>query len=138
MSAAQTITPFFTFTGRAEEAMNFYLSLLDGSEIVEITRYGAGAPGPEGTVMLARFRLGSQEFLCSDSPVEHAWSFTPAISLFVTCDPDEIDRLFERLSEGGQVFMPLGAYPFSPKFGWVGDRFGVTWQLFVPPSAAAG
>ncbi|MMZ69472.1 3-demethylubiquinone-9 3-methyltransferase [compost metagenome] len=68
--------------------------------------------------------------MCIDSYVKHAFSFTPAISLFVECESDEeIERTFAKLLDGGTVYMPLGAYPFSSKFGWVGDKFGVTWQL---------
>jgi predicted 3-demethylubiquinone-9 3-methyltransferase (glyoxalase superfamily) len=126
----QKITTFLMFDGKAEEAMNFYISLFDKLEIVHITRYGANEPGEEGTVLNATFSLNGQQFMCIDSSVKHEFTFTPAISLFVTCDTeDEIDHLFEKLSEGGNVYMPLAAYPFSEKFGWVGDKYGVTWQL---------
>jgi predicted 3-demethylubiquinone-9 3-methyltransferase (glyoxalase superfamily) len=68
--------------------------------------------------------------MCIDSYVRHAFTFTPAISLFVTCQSEaEIDQLFARLSEGGQILMPLDAYPFSEKFAWITDRYGVSWQL---------
>jgi predicted 3-demethylubiquinone-9 3-methyltransferase (glyoxalase superfamily) len=64
--------------------------------------------------------------------MDHAWGFTPAVSLWIDCDDNgELERLFERLSDGGSVYMPLGDYGFSTRFGWVGDRFGVTWQLNV-------
>lgn len=124
------VTPFLTFTGRAEEAMQLYVSLFDPAEVIRIQRYGADAGDREGSVMLASFTLAGQQFRCSDSPPVHDWGFTPAISLFVRCDSQaEIERLYRRLSEGGQVFMELGAYPFAAQFAWVGDRFGVTWQL---------
>jgi len=65
-----------------------------------------------------------------DSNIKHDFTFTPSVSLFVTCETEEeIDRLFAGLSEGGQVLMPLAQYPFSPKFAWVQDRFGLSWQL---------
>jgi len=65
-----------------------------------------------------------------DSLFSHEFTFTPAISLYVKCDtPEEIDELFSKLSEGGQVLMPLDKYPFSNKFGWLNDKFGVSWQL---------
>jgi len=124
------ITTFFMFEGRAEEAMNFYTSIFDNSEIKTITRYGANEDGPEGTVHHAVFSLNGQEFMCIDSYVNHGFSFTPSISLYVTCDTEEeIDRVFEKLAQDGSILMPLAAYPFSKKFGWVADRFGVTWQL---------
>ncbi|HUY92227.1 MAG TPA: VOC family protein [Pirellulales bacterium] len=124
------ITPFLMFSGQAEEAMNFYVGLFEGSKILRIARYGAKEAGREGSVYLAAFSLGGREFLCIDSPVEHDFTFTPAISLFVaSSDEAAIERYFQALSEGGQALMPLGAYPFSKKFGWVQDRFGVSWQL---------
>lgn len=124
------ITTFFMFEGKAEEAMNYYTSIFDNSEILSISRYGANEAGPEGTVLHATFSLNGQEFMCIDSFVKHDFSFTPSISLYVTCDTEEeIDRAFEKLSQDGNVLMPLAAYPFSEKFAWVADKFGVTWQL---------
>ena len=118
------------FTGQAEEAMKFYTSLFENSQIISITRYGADAGDKEGTVMNATFSLNGQLFMCIDSPIEHDFTFTPAISLYVECETeDEIDRLFEKLSEGGKVLMPLATYPFSKKFAWVEDKYGVSWQL---------
>ncbi|MER7763966.1 VOC family protein [Streptomyces sp. NPDC097619] len=129
----QKIHTFLMFEGRAEEAMTFYLSLFEDSEIVEITRYGADGPGPEGTVQLAVFALAGQRYMCIDSPQEHAFGFTPAVSLFVRCaDEPELERLYAALSEGGAELMPLGDYGFSRRFGWVNDRFGVSWQLNLP------
>jgi len=124
------VTPFLMFEGRAEEAMTFYVSLLPDSGIQHITRYGPEGPGKEGSVVLATFTLAGQQFKCIDSTVKHAFTFTPALSIYINCASEaEIDTLFGRLSEGGQVLMPLAAYPFSPRFGWLNDRFGVSWQL---------
>jgi predicted 3-demethylubiquinone-9 3-methyltransferase (glyoxalase superfamily) len=133
----QKFTPFLMFAGRAEEAMNYYTSIFDRSEIVSIQRYGPGQAGAEGSVLHATFALNGQTFMCIDSNVQHGFTFTPAISFYVTCDTEaEIDHAFAKLAEGGAVLMPLGAYPFSQKFGWVADKFGVTWQLSLEPQPA--
>ena len=126
----QKITNFLMFTGQAEEAMNFYMSLFPNSEITHIIRYKANEAGPEGTVLHAKFSLNGQQFMCIDSPVKHAFTFTPAMSLYVSCESDdEIEKLFKELSNGGSILMPLAAYPFSKKYTWLNDRFGVSWQL---------
>ncbi|NED37582.1 MULTISPECIES: VOC family protein [unclassified Streptomyces] len=131
--SSRKITTFLMFEGRAEEAMGFYVSLFDDAEIVSITRYGAEGPGAEGSVQHATFSLAGQEFMCIDSPARHEFTFTPAISLFVQCaDEAEIDRLYAALGQQGGELMPLGDYGFSRKFGWVNDRFGVSWQLNLP------
>jgi predicted 3-demethylubiquinone-9 3-methyltransferase (glyoxalase superfamily) len=127
---ATTVRPFLMFEGRAEEAMNFYVSLIPGSEITSIARYGPGQPGPEGTVIVASFTIAGQTVMCSDSFVKHGFTFTPATSLFVECESEEeIQRLSSALAEGGAELMPLGNYGFSRQFAWVNDRFGVSWQL---------
>lgn len=126
----RSIATFLMFEGRAEEAMKFYTSAVPNSEILSITRYGKNESGVEGTVKLAAFTLNGQEFMAIDSSAHHAFSFTPAMSLYLVCETDaEIDTLYEKLSTEGQVLMPLDRYDFSEKFGWVADRFGVSWQL---------
>ena len=110
--------------------MNFYVALFDNSEILEIQRYGKAGPAKEGTIMIAKFKLNGKEFICSDSYVKHEWTFTPAVSMFVECKTEnELEKLFKKLSEDGKVFMELNNYGFSRKFGWVGDKFGLSWQL---------
>ncbi len=127
------VTPFLMFEGNAEEAMNYYISLIEDSEITSIVRYGANEAGKEGSVMQATFSLKGQEFMCIDSFVKHEFTFTPSFSMFYTCDSEkEIDRLYENLMNGGQALMPLGDYSFSKKFGWIVDKFGVSWQLNLP------
>ncbi|MED1203832.1 VOC family protein [Heyndrickxia acidicola] len=126
------VTPFLMFQGNAEEAMNYYTSLIEDSEITSITRYGANGPGEEGSILKASFTLNGQEFICIDSNMKHDFTFTPSFSLFINCDTEEeINRLYEGLSAGG-VLMPLGEYPFSKKFGWTVDKFGVSWQFTLP------
>ena len=127
---ARDVTTHLMFEGAALEAMTLYVSLFGNSQINRIERYGAGELGAEGTVKLASFSLNGQEFLCIDSPIKHAFTFTPSISFFVECDNEsELDVVFSRLSEGGTVLMPVGNYGFSARFGWLTDRFGVSWQL---------
>ncbi|MGD7045896.1 VOC family protein [Jeotgalibacillus proteolyticus] len=124
------ITPFLMFEGQAEEAMNYYVSIFDDSEIINVQYYGPNESGEEGTILHATFSLNGQEFMCIDSSVKHEFSFTPAISFYLNCGTEEeITLAFDWLSEGGSVLMPLASYPFSQKFAWVSDKFGVTWQL---------
>lgn len=131
----QRIATFLMFEGNAEEAMTFYISLFQDAEILGIQRYGPDGPGKEGSVVQAAFTLAGQQFMCIDSPAKHGFTFTPSMSIFVTfSDAAELDAIFAKLSDGGQALMPLGEYPFSPKFGWLVDRFGVSWQLFLPPA----
>jgi predicted 3-demethylubiquinone-9 3-methyltransferase (glyoxalase superfamily) len=126
----QQIVNFLMFYGTAEEAMNFYMGLFPDSEIVSIARYGANQGGAEGSVMHAKFTLNKQQFMCIDSPAVHDFTFTPAMSLYVSCQSEnEVDTLFAALSDGGKIMMALGAYPFSKKYAWLSDKFGVSWQL---------
>lgn len=126
------ITTFLMFEGDAEEAITFYTSLFDDSEIIRIKKYGPdGQFGPEaeGTVQNALFTLKGKQYMAIDS-FGHDFTFTPSISLFVQCDSEEeLETLYEKLMEGGTAAMPLDDYGFSKKFGWIQDRFGVSWQL---------
>jgi predicted 3-demethylubiquinone-9 3-methyltransferase (glyoxalase superfamily) len=118
------------FEGKAEEAMTFYVSLFKRSEVTRIEKYGTGGPGAEGSVKKAEFTLAGHHMACIDSPMKHAFTFTPSTSLFVECEDEaELDRAFAALSDGGSVLMPRGNYGFSTKFAWLNDRFGVSWQL---------
>jgi predicted 3-demethylubiquinone-9 3-methyltransferase (glyoxalase superfamily) len=123
------LSTFLMFEGKAHEAMTFYVSLFPDGRIDSLQYREAGEPGA-GLVKTARFTLAGQSLMCSDSPVPHGFTFTPSTSLFVTLDDaSQIDTLFHALAEGGQVMMPLDSYDFSPRFGWVQDRYGVSWQL---------
>ena len=122
--------PFLMFEGEAEAALTAYVALIPGSQILELKRYGPGEPGPEGKVKRALASIAGVTVQAFDSPAHHAFSFTPAISLFVDCaDEAEIERIWAALEVGGGALMPLGAYGFSRRFGWLNDRFGVSWQL---------
>ncbi|MFS0916635.1 VOC family protein [Brevibacillus sp. 179-C 1.1 NHS] len=123
----QAITTFFMFHGKAEEAMQFYTCIFDRSEIKQVMHH------EDGQVLHAIFTLKGQTFMCIDNTNGDYHAFTPAISLFVDCDTEEeVDRVFEQLSSDGQVLMPLGQLPFSEKFGWVQDRYGISWQINLP------
>ncbi len=118
MSTEQKIVTFLWFNNNAEEAVNWYTSVFSDSKITSMSRYGKGSPGPEGSLMVATFELAGQQFMAlNGGPM---YSFTPAVSLFVNCkSQEEIDHLWEKLSEGGQ----------KGKCGWLTDQFGLSWQI---------
>ena len=114
----QKITPFLWFNGKAEEAMNFYISIFKNSKILSVTRYGEAGPGPKGTVMTAKFALNGQEFVALNGGPQ--FTFTEAISFVVNCETQqEVDELWEKLSEGGQ----------KSRCGWLKDKYGLSWQV---------
>ncbi len=124
----QKITPFLWFDDQAEEAMQFYTSIFQNSRIVDVRHLGDEVPGPKGKVLTGTFQLAGSEFMALNGGPE--FTFTPANSFFVLCQtPEEIDALWAKLSAGGAVLMPLDKYPFSEKFGWLSDRYGLSWQL---------
>ncbi len=112
------ITPFLWFDGKAEEAMNFYVSIFKKSKKGYISRYGDSGPGVKGSVMSATFSLEGQDFMALNGGPE--FKFTPAISLYVDCKTqEEVDNLWEKLSEGGA----------KGQCGWLTDKFGLSWQI---------
>lgn len=131
----QKTTTFLMFVGdqvgKAEEAVNLYVSMFENSKIDHIEHFKAGEPGgEEGMVKHTLFTLDGQQYMASDSTMPHDFTFTPAMSIYVQCSSEtEIDKLYETLSKGGEVKMPLGDYGFSTKFGWVTDKYGVSWQF---------
>jgi predicted 3-demethylubiquinone-9 3-methyltransferase (glyoxalase superfamily) len=115
--------------GKAEEALDLYVSAFDDSAVLDVERFGPEDGGERG-VKRARLRIAGRELVAMDSGGPHQFTFTPAISFVVEFDSeDELDAAWARLVDGGAILMPLQAYDFSPKFGWLQDRFGVTWQL---------
>lgn len=125
---ASAISTFLMFEGKAEEAMMFYIDLFKG-KLTAIQRHDPGETG-KASVKAATFTLCGQTFMCSDSAVNHNFTFTPSTSIFVECeDETELASAFHQLAENGQILMPLDNYGFSKKFAWVQDRFGVSWQL---------
>jgi predicted 3-demethylubiquinone-9 3-methyltransferase (glyoxalase superfamily) len=132
-AAATTVSTFLMFEGNAQDAMSLYASVFPGFRVERVERYEPGGPGPEGTVKVARADLNGHRLMFSDSFVKHGFTFTPSVSLFVDFAlADELDAAFAKLSAGGKVYMPVDNYGFSRRFGWCGDRFGVTWQLNLP------
>jgi predicted 3-demethylubiquinone-9 3-methyltransferase (glyoxalase superfamily) len=112
------ITPFLWFDGKAEEAMNFYLSIFRNARVVDVMRYGETGPGPAGSVMTATFDLDGQRFIALNGGPH--FSFTPAISMFVTCETQqEVDELWDKLSAGGE----------AQRCGWLKDKYGLSWQI---------
>jgi predicted 3-demethylubiquinone-9 3-methyltransferase (glyoxalase superfamily) len=114
----QKITPFLWFEDKAEEAMNFYVSIFKNSKVVRVSRYGDAGPGPKGSVMSATFQLEGQEFFALNGGPQ--FSFTPAISFFVNCETQqEVDELWDKLSAGGK----------KERCGWLKDKYGLSWQI---------
>ena len=114
----QKITPFLWFDNKAEEAVNFYTSLFKNSSIDSVSYYGEGTHMPKGTVMTVQFTLEGQTFIAlNGGPI---YTFTPAISLFVSCETQqEVDHLWDSLSEGGE----------KNRCAWLSDKYGITWQI---------
>lgn len=130
--SAQRIVPHLWFDEQAEEAAAFYTSLFEASRVGPVTRYRGeelSALGrPEGSVMNVDFELAGQRFAALNGGPE--FSFTPAISFFVVCPTEaELEALWGALSEGGEALMPLDEYDWAERFGWVRDRWGLTWQV---------
>ena len=130
-AAASRMSPFLMFTdGGAADAMDYYASLFDDSEILQKDLFGPGEAGVEGTVMFGMIRIAGQRLLFTDAPPGRDMGFNPSFSLFVDCESvEEIERLAATLAEGGMMIMPLGEYGWSDRFGWVQDRNGLSWQL---------
>lgn len=127
-STGQRITPFLWFDGKAEEAANFYTSVFTPSKIIAIKHWPEGGPFPKGQVMNLTFELGGQQFYAFDAgPM---FKFNPSVSFFVVCETEEeTGDVWQKLAEGGSVLMPLDKYDWSEKYGWVQDRFGISWQV---------
>jgi predicted 3-demethylubiquinone-9 3-methyltransferase (glyoxalase superfamily) len=121
----QRIAPHLWFDQEAKEAAGFYTSLIPDSTITNVTTLHGT---PSGDCDVVSFELSGQPFMAiSAGPL---FKFNPSISFHITCrTKDEVDALWEKLSRGGNVRMPLGAYPFSERYGWVEDRYGLSWQV---------
>jgi len=112
------ITPFLWFDDKAEEAMNFYVSIFKNSKVMDISRYGKGAEYPEGTAFVVTFQLDGQPVMALNAGPQ--FKFTEAISMYVSCETQaEVDTLWDKLSEGGE----------KGRCGWLKDRYGLSWQI---------
>jgi PhnB protein len=142
MPATMQVQPYLFFEGRCEEALEFYRGAL-GAEVLALMRSKDSpdplmrVPGGDDKVIHAMVRIGETTFLASDGRCQGPASFQGfALSLTVPGEA-EAERRFAALREGGQVLMPLTKTFFSPSFGMVADRFGVSWMVYVTPVGAA-
>jgi PhnB protein len=135
------IQPYLFFDGRCEEAVDFYRTKL-GAEVEMLMRYkdspephqpGMIPPGAENKVMHTSFRIGDTTVLASDGRCQGRPNFQGFALSITVPDEGEADRLFGALSDGGQVQMPLAKTFFSPRFGMLADRFGVSWMIYMAP-----
>lgn len=125
----QKITPYLWFNDQLEKAIHFYISIFDNSRLIQLNKYESADPA-NPSIVEASFQLEGQTFYgLNGGPM---FSFTPAISFFVSCrNEQEVTDLWDKLSVQGTVLMELGTYPFSEKYGWLKDQFGVSWQIGV-------
>jgi predicted 3-demethylubiquinone-9 3-methyltransferase (glyoxalase superfamily) len=123
--AMQTITPHLWFDKQAREAAEFYVSLFPGSKVKKITTISGT---PSGDCDIVNFELAGQPFMAiSAGPL---FRFNPSVSFQIKCSSEqEVDSLWQELSPGGKVLMPLDAHPFSARYGWLEDRYGLSWQV---------
>ena len=119
-----TAHPFLMFQGRCEAALEFYAATLPETRILSLDKK------PDGTVAMARLSIAGLEVIANDSPPIHAFDFTPSTSIFLTVEgAEDVDALTSALGQDGKLLMPADDYGFSPRFAWIQDRFGVSWQI---------
>jgi len=144
----QKITPNLWFEGNAREAVEFYVSAFTDNKILSDSYYPKTAEEGladfqldlAGEVLSIDFELSKQRFTAINAGPE--FKVNPSISFMLNFDPstedqarEHLDELWQKLLDGGQALMPLDSYPFSKRYGWVKDRFGVTWQLILTDPA---
>ena len=130
----QKITPHLWLNKEAKEAAEFYASLIPNSKVKNVTTL---RDTPAGDCDVVSFELGGQPFMAiSAGPL---FTFNPSVSFQVKCETKaDVDEIWESLSEGGRILMPLGAYPFSERYGWVEDKYRLSWQLILAGEGARG
>lgn len=119
------ITPHLWFDREAVEAAEFYTATFPDSKVIDVTTI---PDTPSGDTDVVTFQLCGQTFQAiSAGPL---FSFNPSVSFAVSCDTvEEVDGLWTRLADGGTALMPLDTYPFSERYGWIQDRYGLSWQI---------
>ncbi len=132
----QKITPFLWFLGNAEEAINCYQETFVDFELVSLQEYPAEVPDLGGKVMSAEFKIGGLMIDAFDAG-EHD-EMNPSISFFVETTRENADKYWEGLSKDGEVLMELQKYDWSEYYGWVQDRFGMTWQIAMREDGKEG
>jgi predicted 3-demethylubiquinone-9 3-methyltransferase (glyoxalase superfamily) len=132
------VSTFVMFQGQAQQAIDLYSELFAGFKVQQVQHYDDSNDGPL-RIRQAFIDFDRQNLVFTDSPISHDFGFTPAVSLFINFATDaELERVFARLAEGGEVLMPIDDYGFSARFGWLNDRFGLSWQLNVPAGDVGG
>jgi PhnB protein len=135
------INPYISFDGRCEEAIEFYRKAV-GAEVEMMLRFKDSPepcdpsmvkPGSENKIMHASFKIGQSVIMASDCRCDGQTNFTGFTLSYSLPDEASVDRAFNALSEGGQVQMPLDKTFFSPRFGVLTDRFGISWMILVSP-----
>lgn len=131
----ESVTPFITFQGRAQEALDLYVDAFPAAKVTEKLFFGtAESGGVEGNIKQAVLTIGESRLRIFDGPMVPGFHFSSAISLFVEINyANTVDAVAEKLGAGGEVMMPLDEYPFAERFTWIADRFGVNWQLVCGP-----
>jgi predicted 3-demethylubiquinone-9 3-methyltransferase (glyoxalase superfamily) len=144
----QKITPNLWFNGNAKEATDFYASAFPEGKIVSTEHYPNSVEEGladfqlelAGAVLTVEFELGGQPFVAINA--DSQFELNPSVSFMVNFDPsrdeqasEHLDELWTKLIDGGEALMPLDAYPYSKKYGWVKDRYGLTWQLILTDPA---
>jgi len=134
------VTPYLMFNGHCEEAINFYKAEL-GAEVLAMLRFKENPPPPDkvppnwdNKIMHSCFKIGDTQIMATDGDSADKRGFN-GVTLSIQVNSEaEADRAFNGLSKGGQVKMPLAKTFFSPRFGMVSDRFGVSWMVVTSPT----
>ena len=131
----QKITPHLWYDTEAKEAAEFYCSLFPDSKVTNVTTIH-NVPSPTGDSDIVSFQLSGQPFMAiSAGPL---FKFNPSVSLILNYDPSKdknarknLDAAWEKLSQGGTTLMSLDKYPFAERYGWIQDKYGLSWQLIL-------